>query len=136
MPTQRKAGLKRFFAEATKMKGRHLYSYYRFTPAENDGETSLSLVSLASKKAVDKRAVRRNRARRRLREAMRAICIVTPPETTALTIEWVAMAGRAAIAGDWDLIKREVETHWTFIRTAAKKRAIPVASQEGDSQTP
>lgn len=102
----------------------HLVTSFHAATAEcssslEDGLLSFAVV--ASKKSVDKRAVRRNRVKRRLRAAVR--CLATEGQLVRQVAQsnqqrhllWVLMANRGCLAADWESLKQEVKAHWESV---------------------
>jgi ribonuclease P protein component len=78
----------------------------------NQPSAQVSAYVLASKKGVDKRAVLRNRAKRRLRVAQRLILETHPLPPCSPSVRWVIMAGRGTLKATWPDILKEVENQW------------------------
>ena len=126
MGFHRKNRLGEFFERSQKIRGKLLSSFFLFDSGGLDLSAGMLLFSLASKKAVDKRAVVRNRARRRLREVMKQVATELPPPPSSRRVTWVGMATRMTATSDWINLKGEVRSQWEKILSELNK-----STQEG-----
>jgi hypothetical protein len=110
-----------FFERSQKIRGKLLSSFFLFDSGEFVSSSGMLLFSLASKKAVDKRAVVRNRARRRLREVMKQVATELPPPLCGRRVTWVGMATRMTAASDWGSLRGEVRWQWEKILSELNK---------------
>jgi ribonuclease P protein component len=113
MTRRQNSDLSAFFTKATKTKGRFFNSFSLVETGKTP--TEAITYALTSKKAVDKRATRRNRARRRLKAAQREVIAQHPLPQSAGTITWALTAGRASINAEWSLLLTSVEEQWLNI---------------------
>lgn len=112
---------KSFYAEAERSRGRHVLTYSRTKANDPCGQIALAVV--ASKKGVDKRAVRRNRVKRRLRAAMALVLKVrqsteqNESSTTIPAIEWCLTGNRSVLNTGWNELLEEVSAVWARIES-------------------
>ena len=114
----------RFFdAPATRFKTRHTLCYGLTWPPQTSvvvppaAHHDLQMSVVASKKGVGKRAVHRNRAKRRLRMAVREVLASLPESAQGLAqgpkmLEWVLMANRSCVDCPWNELVVDVRTQW------------------------
>ena len=122
----------RFFdAPPTRFKTRHTLCYglarpdathdLGHPPAPPDAEgvplRQLQMSVVASKKGVGKRAVHRNRAKRRLRMAVQEVLSSLPHESTGQSqgrqnLEWVLMANKSCLDCSWPELVSDVRAQW------------------------
>jgi len=113
MARQRKSNLSLFFDKASKSRGRFFNSFILFEPSPLACEPITYV--LTSKKAVDKRATRRNLARRRLKAAQVEVIGKHPLPINSPKVTWVLTAGRAAVTAEWAQLIAATEQQWLNI---------------------
>lgn len=96
-----------FFKKARKFRFQHFLLYQETIPGPG---RQIQYAVIASKKGVDKRATRRNRAKRRLLAAVRNLPH-TAQVSWAGTRQWVLMANRSAIHCDWSQLTEDLARH-------------------------
>jgi|GEM_PF-4119265 len=99
------------FTQGRRWKGRAFQAVFRAVPA-GEGVPDCRWAVVASKKGVDKRATRRNRAKRRLRVLIRETLLPALRSVGlaggATPVELCVVAGRATVKDDWDVLTAEV----------------------------
>ena len=121
------------FKIAGRLQGKHQWSHISFTPQASDPHSRLAVV--ASKKAVDKRAVRRNRAKRRLRPLMKKIATTWCQSTIrsdqgAYSLQWVIRPKASAVQINAKELEADVQN--TFDKLVAQLKPRP----SGENGTP
>jgi ribonuclease P protein component len=113
MTRQRKSNLTTFFEKASKSRGRFFNSFLLIEL--NTSARKPIIYVLTSKKAVDKRATRRNLARRRLKAAQREVIVKHPLPLNSPQVTWVLTAGRAAVTAEWTQLITATEQQWLSV---------------------
>ncbi|KAB8033312.1 ribonuclease P protein component [Fluviispira multicolorata] len=93
-----------FYANATKSRSEYFLTYMSFHK-RSDANKSFKFAIVASKKGVHKRAVKRNRVRRRLKNALNQ-CLKSFELPSGIDIQLLFMANRNVLEAPWeDLLK-------------------------------
>ena len=101
---------KEFYSTAKKVRGKHFNSFVSSKITTSDLPT-LCFAVVASKKGVDKRAVNRNRAKRRLKAAFNLSLKQLAEASSGSELKsgtLVFMANRSAVSCDWGELQKEV----------------------------
>lgn len=119
------------FTKGRRWKGRLFQAVFRVPPAEDafggeipDGASGPARVRwavIASKKGVDKRATRRNRAKRRLRALVRQTVL----PHLAGSIDFALIAGRRLPLEPWPVVEAEMRTFFALLYEASQAAPKP-----------
>lgn len=96
---------KKFYENSVKLRSKHYLLYYKTKPAEPD--SAVSFAAIASKKGVSKSAVKRNRAKRRLKNAFFEY-MKTAENKNSKEINLVFMANRSVLHCEWSELKNQI----------------------------
>ena len=99
-PVSKITNFAEFYSNASKYRTTYFLTYMSFKKTE-DEKGSLNFAVVTSKKGVHKRAVKRNRARRRLKYAF-IHYIKTAQLPLGIEIQVLFMANRSVLEADWD----------------------------------
>jgi ribonuclease P protein component len=108
---------KKFYENSVKLRSKHYLLYYKTvsspgeavsSPGLTRGSTSsVSFAAVASKKGVSKSAVKRNRAKRRLKNAFFEY-MKTAENKNSKEINLVFMANRSVLHCEWSELKNQI----------------------------
>lgn len=141
----------RFFdAPTTRFKTRHTLCYGLAWPNSGDvlpqpptpaGAHELQMSVVASKKGVGKRAVHRNRAKRRLRMAVREVLAHLPSGSLGLAegpkmLEWVVMANKSCVDCAWGELVADVRAQWDRLFGGLRPVEFPKKKESADGRLP
>ena len=125
------------FKKGRRWKGRLFQGVFRVPPTEHacvsqisDGESGSARVRwavIASKKGVDKRATRRNRAKRRLRALVRETVL---PHLSG-SIDFALIAGRSLPLEPWPAVEAEMRTFFALLFEASQTAPKPPERKPG-----
>lgn len=93
---------KRFYEGSTKLRHKHYLVYYKMGGQTGD----ISFAAVASKKGVSKSAVKRNRAKRRIKNAF--FEYLKEKQLPVKGIDLVFMANRSTLFCEWSELKRHM----------------------------
>lgn len=114
------------FKLSSKLQGKFHWSHIRLVQKEADPTNRVAVV--ASKKAIDKRAVLRNRVKRRLRPLMRKISAEWVAQSdfhSSCSLRWILRPKNSALSSDY--LELENDVRQTFERLLRGLTASPQA---------